>query len=99
MNRVIFQFWENSILNLDVMSDGCSLHIDNSERNRWVENIYSERTINDIPDEYDRIVGEPLICFVDDDLFQKIQNFKTIRISENQLNNLIDMNEIIIKDL
>lgn len=81
------------------MSDGCSLHIDENERDRWVENIYSERSSSYIPDEYDRIVGKSLICFVDDDLFKKVQNFKTIRISENQLNNLIDMNEIIIKDL
>jgi hypothetical protein len=99
MNKVIFQFWENSILNLDVMSDGCSLHIDVDERDRWIKNMYYERKSDQIPDEYDRVVGDSLVCFVEDDLYQKIKTFKTIRISENQLNNLIDMNEILIKDI
>ena len=98
MNKVIFQFWENSIEGNDVISDGCSVHIDDVEYSRWIENIYSNRHDNDIPVEYDRIIGEKLIAFVEDDLFEKVENFKTIRLSQNQLNNLISMDEIFIKD-
>ena len=98
MNRVIFQFWENSIDGFDVISDGCSLHVDLDERNRWIENAYSGRDFNNIPDEYDRIVGGDLIAFIEDDLFKKVQNFKTVRLSQNQLNNLILMDEIILKE-
>lgn len=98
MNRVIFQFWENSIDGFDVISDGCSLHVDLDERNRWIENAYSGRDFNNIPDEYDRIVGGVLVAFIEDDLFKKVQNFKTVRLSQNQLNNLISMDEMILKE-
>ena len=98
MNKVIFQFWENSIENVDVIPDGCSIHIDEIEFNRWVDGIYSTRDLNDIPEEYDRVIGDKLIAFVEDDLFKKVENFKTIRLSQNQLNNLILMDEITIKE-
>jgi hypothetical protein len=98
MNKVIFQFWENSIESFDVIPDGCSIHIDEIEFNRWVDSIYSTRDLNDIPEEYDRVIGDKLIAFVEDDLFKKVENFKTIRLSQNQLNNLILMDEITIKE-
>jgi len=99
MNKVIFQFWENSIEDFDVIPDGCSLHIDDLEYVRWIENIYSDRDVNLVPQEYDRIVGDRLIAFIEDDLFTKVENFKTVRLSQNQLNNLILMDEIVIKDI
>jgi hypothetical protein len=98
MNKVVFQFWENSIEDVDVIPDGCSIHIDEIEYDRWVKSIYSGRDQNNVPEEYDRVIGSKLIAFVEDDLFKKVENFKTIRLSQNQLNNLLSMEEIVIKD-
>jgi hypothetical protein len=98
MNKVVFQFWENSIEDVDVIPDGCSIHIDEIEYDRWVKSIYFSRDQNNVPEEYDRVIGGKLIAFVEDNLFKKVENFKTIRLSQNQLNNLLSMEEIVIKD-
>lgn len=97
MNRVFLQLWEESERGWGVRPDGCSLHIDNNELDRYVEDIYKDRGDN-IPNEYERTIGGSIEAFIDNELFTKVSTNKNVRISQNSLNNLILMNELIIKN-
>lgn len=98
MNKVIMQLWEESERGWGVRPDGCSLHIDELERKKYIDKIYDDRSNEStVPDEYDRVFGSEMVVFVNDDMFSKIQSKGTIRIFEHELNNLISLEDIIIK--
>jgi hypothetical protein len=97
MNKVILQLWEESERGWGVRPDGCSLHTDLIERDGYLKSIYDDRG-EEVPYEYDRIVGGSIYAFVDDDLFKSLSEEKTVRITQNSLNNLISLNELIIKE-
>ena len=97
MNKVILQLWEESERGWGVRPDGCSLHIDDVERDLYLKTVYNDRG-DEVPYEYDRIVGGPICAFVDDNLFKSLSEEKTVRITQNSLNNLISLSELIIKE-
>ena len=41
MNKVILQLWEESNQNDGVFSNGCSIHLNEDERLKFISNIYS----------------------------------------------------------
>jgi hypothetical protein len=41
------------------------------------------------------VVGDPIVCFVSDEIFERILLDSSIRISENEKNNLIDFEDLI----
>ena len=96
MKKVYLQYWEESERGWGVRPDGCSLHIDIEEHKKYISSIYEKRKINDVPDEYDRIVGEPIMCFVKDDLLASLIKKGTIRLFEYESNNLLKLEEISI---
>lgn len=97
MNKCIIQFWEESEIKIEIKSDGCSLHMDNIERVKFIKEIYNNRTQN-VPSSYDRISGKEMTCFVSDTLFDKLLEFGSLRLSEIEKNNLINLEEIIFKN-
>lgn len=94
MNKVFLQLWEESNASGDFLNDGCSLHIDIKSRNNYVKDIYSNRGDN-IPERYDRIVGDYVEVFVSDSLFNKVEVEKDVKLSEPSFNNLLKFEEII----
>lgn len=94
MNRVILQFWEESNIKGEFLSDGCSLHLSLNERNSYIAAIYSSRG-SEIPDTYDRILGDPVEVFVTDKLYELILSDKSIKIPESALHNLLKLEDII----
>lgn len=99
MNKVVLQIWEESERGFGTRPDGCSVHIDSKERERYINSIYERRKSNSsIPNEYDRIVGEGIDVFIEDALFGLLQKEKSIRITQYQMNNLIGMDEITINE-
>lgn len=94
MNKCIFQFWEQSNINGDVYSSGCSLHIDIKSYKKYISNI---RRGLYVPILYDRIFMDPIECFIDDSLFVKLKEQKNLRLQENEKNNLISLEELIFK--
>lgn len=98
MNKVILQFWEESERGWGNRPDGCSLHLDSQSRDTYVNDIYKNRTENDIPDEYDRVIGEPIETFISDVMYSRVKLKTNVRIHEHELNNLMNMAEIIIRD-
>lgn len=99
MNRIVLQLWEESGRGWGVRPDGCSIHMDLAERDRYVDSIYSARRGSDsVPEEYDRIVGMPVEAYIDDTLFGYLMSEKSIRLAQHQMNNLVKMEDIIIRN-
>jgi hypothetical protein len=100
MNKAIMQLWEYyekcSDDKSNIRSSGCSIHTNSEERIKYINSIYSER-MEPAPNEYENTLGEEMEVFIDDKLFTILQKEKSIKIAENQLNNLINMGELIIK--
>jgi hypothetical protein len=94
MNKCIFQYWEESERGYGVRPGGCSIHSSLEEHMNFINSIYSSRT-DEVPQEYDRVVGDPIVCFVSDEIFERILLDSSIRISENEKNNLIDFEDLI----
>ena len=98
MNKVILQLWEESIKGSSSIPDGCTIHINSIEKDKYIEKIYSIRIGKEIPDHYERIVGQSIEGFVEDEVYQKLIVEKNIRLSQNELNNLIYFEELTIKE-
>ena len=75
MNKVILQIWEESERGQGSRPDGCSLHIDLNNQKKYVKDSYEDRS-GDVPDTYERIVGDPIEAFIDDGLFDIINEDK-----------------------
>lgn len=99
MNKVILQIWEESERGWGTRPDGCSMHIDLKEREKYIQAIYDSRKSDEsIPNEYDRIVGEGVEAFIEDSLYSLVEKDKSIRLTQYQMNNLMGMEEITIKE-
>ena len=94
MNKVILQLWQESNLNEENLSDGCSLHIDINERNNYVASVYKNRT-NDVPNSYDKILGEYVEVFVSDSIFEMVKLEKSVKIPESAFQNMIKFEDLI----
>ena len=94
MNKCIFQYWEESERGYGVRPNGCSIHSSLEEHITFINSIYSSRT-DEVPHEYDRVTGNPIVCFVSDEIFERVLLNSSIRISENEKNNLIDFEDLI----
>ena len=97
MNKVYLQIWEESIINEVTRPDGCSLHIDLECNKRYLRSIYEFRENVKIPNEYDTAVGEPIEVLVNDNVFELIKIEKTIRLLQNEFNNLIQLKDILVE--
>jgi hypothetical protein len=96
MNRCVFQLWEESEKGWGIRPDGCSIHLDEQELKRYISKIYQSRT-DVVPDEYERVVGSNVDCFISDTLYDRLLEKGTLRLLENEKNNLVSMEEIIFK--
>jgi hypothetical protein len=94
MKSVILQIWEESVGGR-VIPDGCSLHVDNFNRNKFINSIYNNRVFMDIPHSYERIVGSPTRVFVNNKLFNLLMSQKNIRLMSHEMNNLLMRGDII----
>ena len=96
MNKVSLQIWEESERGFGSRPDGCSIHINSETRVEYINYIYGSRG-DLVPNIYDRIIGPELEGFIDDELFKKLNEEKSLRLIEPELNNLIKFDELIIK--
>ena len=96
MNRVWMQIWELSRKNKDILSDGVSIHLNESEHKKFIDAVYQNRS-GEIPDEYERPVSDLIEIFIEDELFKRVVEFGSLRLSEVEKNNLLELQEIISK--
>lgn len=98
-HKVILNFWEESHIEKGVTQDGCSIHLTESDREDYINNIYSKRT-NDVPESYERPIGNfGYITHITYNIYKKLLKETNIRLSQVELKNLIAMEEIIIEYL
>ena len=95
MKKVYLQHWEESERGWGIRPDGCSLHTTLTERKNYVESIYKDRDANNVPDEYDRVCGEPIEVSIKEELYNSFEN-GTLRLMRHEMNNLIQLKEIIL---
>lgn len=93
MNKVLLQIWEESE-NGNTIPDGCSIHLDIEHRNIYLKSIYSKRTEDSVPVNYEASIGLPVEIYVNDVIFAIILRDKSIRLQEYEMNNLLNLKEI-----
>lgn len=95
--KVYLQYWEESERGWGVRPDGCSLHLDLPSHNNFIDLVYNERTFHhNVPDEYDRIVGQPIEVEISENLYNSLLKSKTVRLTEVETRNLIKFKEILL---
>lgn len=94
MFEVVLQYWEESERGVGVRLDGCSLHLDITSCNSYIRNIYDSRDYEDVPYEYDRVVGNPILIDIDKNLFDILKKELVIRLSQVETNNLFTYKKI-----
>ena len=96
MKRVCLQYWEESEINVGVKLSGCSLHIDVDNRIKYINSIYDNRSLDNIPSRYDKIVGGAIEVDVIDYIYdQLLENSGSLRIMQHSTSNLINFQEIV----
>lgn len=95
MYKVILQLWEESSNNNEFLSNGCTLHLDLKDRNKYVDSIYESRNFSAVPDKYDRIVGEGIQVSISEDLYNHLFSKKVVKLTESSLQNLKSFSEIL----
>jgi hypothetical protein len=84
MKKAIIQLWEISNGEENILSDGCSIHIDEFNRKEFIK----EKNI------IERVVGIPSEIFISTNIYEILLKEKNIRLSEIETNNLIGLKEI-----
>ena len=98
MNVVLLQYWEESERGWGVRPDGASIHFSTNDHKSYLNEIYNDRDSKNVPHEYDRVIGGPILVSVSDSIFDTIKIDKNIRLQQYELNNLIKLEEIILND-
>ena len=80
---VQLQLWEQFFSDGSIQSDGCSLHIDKMSRDSYITENFNSNS--------ERPVGLETEVEVSDEIFDIVLNQKNIRLSEVELNNLLNM--------
>ncbi len=93
MNKFYYQRLENYIRNSGVIPRACSLHTNSIVHHSYICDIYSKRG-DIIPEEYDKVCGDTVICYVEDDLYEIILQDGNVRVPETGLQNMLEMCEI-----
>lgn len=95
MKKIYMQYWEESERGWGVRPDGCSLHITLKDRVDYIKSVYSKRDPDNIPLEYDRIVGEAIEIEVSYEIFDEVlKNGNSLRLMQYSMNNLRKLQEI-----
>jgi len=94
MNKVILQLWEETT-NGKILSDGCSIHLTLKDRQNFINKIYENRLEDEIPDSYDRIVGDYVYVYISDETYDFLLSEKSLKISETSLQNMILYEDLI----
>lgn len=95
MKKVYAQIWEESELGYGVREDGISLHLTLQNAKNFINNIYTNRENKDIPNSYDRILGDIFEIKISNSLYRELcESDLGIRIPQHSLNNLKNLGEI-----
>jgi hypothetical protein len=95
MKKVYVQIWEESELGQGTKEDGVSLHLTTESAKIFINKVYKNREISNIPNSYERIVGDIIEVKVSNSLYREIVNTKLgLRIPQHSFTNLKNLGEI-----
>ena len=98
-NKAVLSFWEESNGDDVISLDGCSIHLTETDRKEYIKEIYSSRG-DDIPDSYDRPIGDfGYNAYITDEINKKLLKHKSIRLTQVELKNLMNMEEVVVEYL
>jgi hypothetical protein len=97
MKNIYLQFWEESEKDWGVRPDGCSLHLTLEDHAAFILDVYLDRSEDDVPNEYDRVIDDPMLASVSENIYNILLVGKNYRLSQPELYNLRKLNEIIIQ--
>jgi hypothetical protein len=95
MKNAILQIWEESFSDEKIVPDGATLHINEKERNEYVDKVYKFRKEFSVPEKYSRICGTQIEVNVSEVLYSKLETMKSVKLEEWQFNNLVKFKEIV----
>ena len=75
LEEVVYVSWEESERGWGTRPDGCSLHLTESDFQAF-EKEYWKRMPHEVPDEYSRPAGEPVIAYVNKKIYKDIKKSK-----------------------
>lgn len=93
MKKVILQLWEVSERDNFPQQDGCSLHIDKESLAIFKKEVYDSRG-DDVPEIYERVIGESIEVDVVDSIYGIIKKLKNVRLQQYEMNNFLNLKEI-----
>ena len=83
----------------EISLDGCSIHLTETDRKEYIKEIYSSRG-DDIPESYDRPIGNfGYNAYITDGINKRLLENKSIRLTQVELKNLMNMEEVVIEYL
>lgn len=95
MKKAILQLWEESEKDLGVIEGGCSLHLSQEGLREFITSFYSERSEDDnIPQLYEKTLGAPNKVIVSEAIYNMVLERGSVRLAQNELNNLLELGEI-----
>jgi hypothetical protein len=83
MENGLIQLWE--LQDGKFLSDGCSLHLTESDRDLFIKKV---------DNKFEKPIGKTSEILVCDKIFEILELRRSIRLSENEMNNLIGMGDI-----
>lgn len=87
MNIALIQLWEVIFEDKTIQSDGCSLHLSEETNKDYLQRSLFSNS--------ERPVGLTTEVEVSEKIFSNLQIFNTIRLSEVEMNNLLNLKDII----
>lgn len=95
MKRIYLQYWEESERGWGVRPDGCSLHLTQQNHKDYIKSILEDRDPNNVPHEYDMVVGGLIPVEVKESLYHEvIKSNGSLRLHQTSLSNLLLFEEI-----
>ncbi len=91
----LLQLWQHSTRDKGSVPDGCSLHINNEDRNVFIENTFKKRN-KKTPKKYIRPVGNYIEVELNENIYKILYEKGSIKIKQNEFRNLIALEDIII---
>ncbi len=95
MKKVYAQIWEESELGQGVKEDGCSIHLSVENAKNFIKTVYRNRESEEVPNSYERIVGDVLEVKISNSLHKELVKVKLgLRIPQHSFTNLKNLGEI-----
>lgn len=91
----LLQLWEHSSKSNGSIPDGCTLHINDENRQNFIENVFKKRG-RKTPNRYERPIGTYIDVEITDDIYKILLEKGSVKIKQFEFRNLIDLNDIVI---